>query len=447
MRNLFLVLFFFLCIVVAPIDGLAQEPGQILTLEQATAAALAANRVARIGDLDQERARDDVKALKIERLPKLDLKVFEGGFLSPVAFSFTQGAFGTFPATGPIPFEDLTVDSPRNLGTVVLFTAIQPLTQLRRISTGEKLLKLGQDLAAEKSRASRLTIAADVKRGYYGLLQVGAGLVAAREALTQLDELDRVVREYVEREVALPADHLAVRTERARADQTILSLRHLEATLKERINLLMGRDLAAPFTVTPAFPPATETIDLAAAVQRARTERPAIREAALNVQRAMEDARLTERKRVPDIGVAFSFARLFNVEVIPETIAAAGVLVSWEPFDWGRRRIERDGKSRTIEQARLAQHEAEAMVTLDVNVKHRKVQETESALAVAELARQTASERLRVATDRYRVEAALLKDVLEAQTALARATQEYQQALGAYWTARADLDEAVGQQP
>jgi outer membrane protein TolC len=156
---------------------------------------------------------------------------------------------------------------------------------------------------------------------------------------------------------------------------------------------------------------------------------------------------LTERKRVPDVGVAFAFARLFNVEVIPETIAAAGVLVSWEPFDWGRRKLERIGKARTLEQARLAEQEAVSLVTLDVNAKHRKVQETRSALELADLARQTASERLRVATERYRVEAALLKDVLEAQTAVARATQEYQQALGAFWTARADLDEAVGLQP
>jgi outer membrane protein TolC len=139
--------------------------------------------------------------------------------------------------------------------------------------------------------------------------------------------------------------------------------------------------------------------------------------------------------------------RLYNVEVIPQTVAAAGVLVSWEPFDWGRRRLERSGKARTLEQARLGLQEAHAQVTLDVNAKVRKVREAQGALQVAELKRETEAERLRVATDKYRVESALLKDVLEAQTAVARATQEYQQALGAFWTARADLDEAIGDQP
>lgn len=423
-----------------------QAPG-VLTLDDAVDMALAANRRAQVAALDEARARDDVAALRTERLPKFDVKVLEGGVLSPIAWSFREGVFGTYPGTGPIPFTDITVDSPRSLMSGMLFTAVQPITQLGQVAVGERLLSLGRDIAAEKTREARLGIAADVKRTYYGLQQVAAGLAAAREALAQLDELERVVRGYVEREVALPGDHLAVRTERARVDQTMLALRNLQATLRERLNLLLGRDLTTDVQVSDGFPAMPAEADLPAAVARARAARPAIREAALNVQRAGEDVRLTERKRLPDVGLAFTFTRLFNVEVVPETIAAAGLLVSWEPFDWGRRRLERAAKARTLEQARLGLKEAEDAVALDVRAKFRTVGEARAALQVVDLQRQTASERLRVATDRYRVEAALLKDVLEAQTALARATQEYQQALGAFWTARADLEEAIGELP
>jgi outer membrane protein TolC len=315
---------------------------------------------------------------------------------------------------------------------------------LGTIAVGEKLLALDRDLTAEKSRGVRLALVADVKRAYYGLQQVGAALQAAREALGQLEELDRVVRGYVEREVVLAGDHLAVRTERARVDQAMLVLRHLESTLKERINALIGRALDTPFTIADEFPAAPPAYRLDEAVARARAARPALREAALRVQQAEEDVRLTERKRIPEVGVAFSFARLFNVEVLPPTFAAVGLVANWEPFDWGRRRLERAAKARTLEQARLGLQEAEALVTLDVNAKFRAALEAQSALTVADLARETAAERLRVATDRYRVESALLTDVLEAQAALARTTQEYQEALAAFWTARADLEEAIG---
>jgi outer membrane protein TolC len=422
----------------------AQDPAGVLTLDRAIALAIASNREARVARLDEARADDDLEALRTERFPRFELKLVEGGVLAPLAFSFRQGAFGTFPATGPIPFEDMTVDSPRNLSTGVLFTAVQPLTQLGTIAVGEKLLALDRDLTAEKSRGVRLALVADVKRAYYGLQQVGAGLQAAREALGQLEELDRVVRGYVEREVVLAGDHLAVRTERARVDQAMLVLRHLESTLKERINALIGRALDTPFTIADEFPAAPPAYRLDEAVARARAARPALREAALRVQQAEEDVRLTERKRIPEVGVAFSFARLFNVEVLPPTFAAVGLVANWEPFDWGRRRLERAAKARTLEQARLGLQEAEALVTLDVNAKFRAALEAQSALTVADLARETAAERLRVATDRYRVESALLTDVLEAQTALARTTQEYQEALAAFWTARADLEEAIG---
>jgi outer membrane protein TolC len=46
--------------------------------------------------------------------------------------------------------------------------------------------------------------------------------------------------------------------------------------------------------------------------------------------------------------------------------------------------------------------------------------------------------------NRYKQQAALLNDVLNAQAALAEADNQYQQALLAFWSARADFEKAVG---
>ena len=61
------------------------------------------------------------------------------------------------------------------------------------------------------------------------------------------------------------------------------------------------------------------------------------------------------------------------------------------------------------------------------------------------LAREAAQEKLRVATEKYKVEAALLKDTLQAQASLSEANAQYDQALLSFWTARADLDRALGE--
>ena len=328
----------------------------------------------------------------------------------------------------------------------MLFTAVQPLTQLRKIARGETLLKLNGDLANEKIRETRHQLVAGIRRAYYGLQQASAALAALHDAATQLDELDRVVTQHVENETALPADRLAVRTERARTEHDTVVLRNLQATLTERINDLIGRDMSTPFAVTPLEAATADDRSVETAIAAAKASRPTVRQAAINQQRVSADLELHALDRLPEVSIGLGVLRLANVDVLPRNVVAASFVLTWDPWDWGRRGHETDARRRAVAQARLGAEEAQAQVELEVRTKARAVAEARAALDVAQLARETAEERLRVATDRYRVEAALLKDVLEAQTDMAHAVQLYQQALGSFWTARADFDQAVGDQ-
>ena len=90
-------------------------------------------------------------------------------------------------------------------------------------------------------------------------------------------------------------------------------------------------------------------------------------------------------------------------------------------------------------------HETESLVLIDVGDKFRKLQQTRQALVVAQVSQDAAREALRVNTNKYRLTAALLSDVLQSQASLAEANHRYQQAILAYWTARAELEKAIGQ--
>jgi outer membrane protein TolC len=122
-----------------------------------------------------------------------------------------------------------------------------------------------------------------------------------------------------------------------------------------------------------------------------------------------------------------------------------GFTLNWEPFDWGRKRHEMAEKRKTIEQAREGVSEAEALILREVSDRFRRLNETRALLRVSELLRDSVREKLRVATNKYEAEAALYKDVLQAQTGLAEAQDRYQQALLAFWTARADFEKAIGE--
>jgi outer membrane protein TolC len=131
---------------------------------------------------------------------------------------------------------------------------------------------------------------------------------------------------------------------------------------------------------------------------------------------------------------------------LPRNLAIAGVQASWEPFDWGRKRSELAQKETAIQQAGIALKEIEDKVLIEVGSAHRKMREARLLLAASRAAQESTGEALRVTTVRFRRDAALLKDVLEAQASLASANDSTQKALLAYWSARAELEMAMGEE-
>jgi len=67
-------------------------------------------------------------------------------------------------------------------------------------------------------------------------------------------------------------------------------------------------------------------------------------------------------------------------------------------------------------------------------------------LRVAPLNQDAERQELRVTQGRYKFEAALLTEVLQSQAKLADANNQYQQALLSFWTAKAELEKALGQE-
>ena len=67
-------------------------------------------------------------------------------------------------------------------------------------------------------------------------------------------------------------------------------------------------------------------------------------------------------------------------------------------------------------------------------------------LSASRASQESTREAVRLASVRYRMDAALLKDVLEAQADLASANDRTQKALVSYWSARAELEMAMGEE-
>lgn len=427
----------------------ATPQGEILTLEQAIDIALRNNRSAKNAQLDVQKANDKTAALKTRRLPNLKLTTLFSKPLTTFDTTFEKGLFGTFEGIGPIPAEDTLVESQTNATALVVAQVTQPVTQLRRIGLQIKQQEIGHEIAQTQLRAKEQATVNEVKRAYYAVLQTQGAARAAQEAVKLYHELDRVTGEYVLQQVALKTDHMDVQTRLAKSEYEVMTLTNRLSSQKEQLNHLLGRDVNMDFSVTDGMEAAQVTMretDLSQARERALAQRPELREAALRIEQSKLDRRAKKTEFIPDVSLTLNYISTFNYSnFVPRNITGLGVQIEWEVFDWGRKKREIDEKDRTISQAENNLKETQSQILMQVNNQYRRLQETCQLIRVARLGQTAARANVQMVAYKYRLDAVLLKDVLQAQTSLANADYEYQQALLSFWTAKADFEKAIGE--
>src|SRR6266403_1322757 len=420
----------------------AATSAESLTLEQAIAVALRDNHATKIAQLEVDKAHESIAAAKTFRLPSLHAYTLFSGNLANNKLEVPNPGANLFPGLGPF----FTLNDRRKPTAIFATSVIEPLTQQYRIGLNIKLERVSRELAQAKLRQQQNETINQVKKAYYSILQTRSALSSVEEALKSYRELDKVTGDYVVQQVSLKADLLVVQTRLAKVEYEQLELTNQFATQKEQLNTLLGRSLDTSFEVAgvPEFTP-FET-DLAAARKIALERRPELEQARLVIEQATLDRRIKKSEYIPDVSAGFVYLTPRNyASVIPKNFANVGVVVSWEFFDWGRKKHQLSEKDKAVEQAKNGLKETEDQVLIDVGDKLRKLQQSAQALRVAKLEESSARENLRVSTDRYKFQAVLLSDVLQSQAFLAEAIHQYQRALLGFWTAKAEFEKALGE--
>ena len=419
--------------------------GERLTLDAAIQLALAHNRQLEAARLQVQRADEDVAVARSRRLPIFESEITAAQLVSPVGFSFPQGAFGDFPATGPIPATDTTVSVPRRPTLSMAAQVSQPITKLVQIGLGIKNAETSREIERTRVRGYEVALVNSIKRAYFAVLQTESAMAAGDEAMALYRELSRTLESRVLQRVALRADALDVEFRLAQEELAQIKRRNQLESQKEQLNQLLGRNVRTPFEVAAAAAAMAIDVNLEAAERQALASRPDVREAQLTVVQAEIARRIATADRLPTVSVAASYTTNVNIDVLPRNLATVGVQVTWEPFDWGRQRRELTSKTHAVAQARLSERDAADEVVLEVNSRYRTLTEARAALAVAERAQTVSRERLRVVTNQFHQQSALLPDVLQRRADVASSDDQFQQALLAFSTAKADFEQALGE--
>jgi outer membrane protein TolC len=441
-----LVLLLVACLKSVSAQDSAGGGNSLLTLEEAIQLAQAHNRQIKNAILTTSIDEDQIAEARTYRFPSLNLYALGSQLLTPVDFTFQKGVFGDFPGIGPVPATDTKIHTPLRPTFYGLMQVSQPLSQQYKIGLNIRLAELARAADQQKLASQKQSTTNQVKKAYYAILQTQSSLASSEENLKFDRELERTTDQLLAEKAALKSDSMSVKARLAQEEYNSLTLRNTLASQKEQLNNLMGRDIRTDFSVVEVSDATGVEGSLEEAQAKALSARPELREGRLRVQQAELNRRITKAGYIPDVSLAVNNLSLTNIDLLPSNVAAAGVLITWNPLDWGKRKHELAAATKQIEQSKNSVSDAESQVLAEVASKFRRLEESRALLSVAKLQLEAEREKLRVLLNQYEQKAALSKDVLQQRSALESATAQNRQSLLSFWAAKADFEKSVGEE-
>jgi outer membrane protein TolC len=329
----------------------------------------------------------------------------------------------------------------------VNISVAQPLSTQYQLHLQLEALALGLEGTRQDQEKTRLEVVDQVRRAYYTVVEAQSALDSLEASLPYYQESNRLALEKRGRETILESDLLNADAQLLKIQNAIGDANDRTASAAERLNDLMGRDIHTQFRVAPISDADSDLVTPEAMEARALRNRPDVKKTKLQVQQAHYDARAKKAEYIPDVSLAFDYYTTANFEnVLPSNIGTVGLSLKWEPWDWGRRRHEYAEKRVKEEQARVAVDATQRTVLLEVRNACRQLENSRRQLALSDANERAARQELKEVQEKVKREAALNSDLFQAQSDLATADSREQQALSAFWKARADLKKTIGEE-
>src|ERR1700687_1147749 len=423
-----------------------EEQAKSLTLQEAVLLARSHNRELKQAEVEIHKQKEAFSEAKTQLYPRFDTYFLPSELPTPLDFTIRSGTFGTFPATGPIPARDSKIHTPARPVAITSVTATPPLTQLFRIDLSIKQQKLAADLSQQSYFEREQDLVNEVRRAYYAILQSQSELESQRALLAYLEELQRFTGRRLQQEAVLKADSLRITAQRTEARYQLTVIEDTLADRKEALNHLLGRDLQAEFTVemVPASLPEESSVQEARKI--AIEVRPEIKAETIKKERATLETKIEKTRYIPDISIQANYLTAPNISFLPQNLGAVGVLLTWQPWDWGQKRHNIAQKVDAEKQAQLSIDNVRDQVVQEVDSTFRRLGKARELLPAAQAARDAEAETLRNEMDAYSHQTIVLSDLLQQQSSVASAEDQYRQGLLAFWKARADFQRALGEE-
>ena len=386
----------------------AQQPLP-LSLAECRERALAHSEELQQADIRLEQARLDHRIASAAALPKI-----EGS---------ATGAY-------VMPDIDMMGMELRMRGTYMAgLTLTQPLYAGGKISAARRMARIGEEVAGEQQRMTRMDVLVEADNAYWTLVAVDRKVCMLESYAAQMDTLYDQVSVAFQTGMAIENDRLRIEAKRSEIHYQLQKARNGADLCRMSLCRVIGVDSdQRPVPTDTLFQPSAP--GLLSAELDARPELRMLEQQVAIGEQQIRDARSA---MLPTAGLSLGYTYYGNIKLhsmvdagggnyLPYTqefrdgLGMAMVAVKIPIFHWGASRKKVRKARYELQNAQLDLQKNTRLMTLEVEQAIRNVEDGYRMIQTAGLALRQAEENLRVMCNRYAAKMAPLTDLLDAQS-------------------------------
>ncbi|MFH1057261.1 MAG: TolC family protein [Pseudomonadota bacterium] len=326
----------------------------------------------------------------------------------------------------------------------------QPLFTGFNLTSSYRLADLGVDVAGMQVMLAALDVTLAVKESFFDYLRAQKAEEVAQQAVTQLTSHLKNAQDFHEVGIIPINDVLKVEVELANAQQQEVTANNATSVAMSRLNTLLGTPVDGTLDVEDILSFHKVDIDYNQAHATARQQRPELKSLDLRLMQADQSVIQAQSRYYPQLNLTGGYVSTSDTADLGDSYyydpSGWQVVTSlnWTFWEWGRTNHQvgqRRAQKRRLENVR---RDVQDQVDLQVKQYYLALHDAEKNIATAKASIRSAKENYRITQERFKEQLTTNTEVLDAQTLLTQAQNNYYTALTVYNVAEARLRRAMG---
>lgn len=396
------------CVALFSVPGVwAQQPLR-LSLDECRKMALAHSEELQKSDNALRQAELDRQIAKTALLPKFD-----------------ASAVGAY----MLPDMDMLGMEMRMRGTYMAGVNLtQPIYTGGKITTGNRLARIGEEVATEQLRMTRMDVLVEADNAYWTYIAVGRKVRMLESYHAQMDTLHRQTEAALAAGMATENDLLRIDAKRTEIHYQLQKVQNGADLCRMSLCRIVGADFDTQIEATDTIFVTSQPVGLSAET----TARPELHLLEKQIAAGKEQIRMARADMLPTVGLGVNYMYYGNIKLNGMT-DAGGTMIPFSQefrdgmgiamlsvkipiFHWGESRKKVRKAQYELRNAELDLQKNTRLLNIEVQQAIRNVQDGYELIRTAEKGLRQAEENLRVMRNRYAASMSPLTDLLDAQS-------------------------------